>query len=196
MARSSRGTRPVHTREQKPRMLIVCEGEKTEPNYFRAFPLATLDVRIVGAGANTLSVVERAREVRDSDGAFDQVWVVFDRDSFPRGRVNEAVASAEREGMRVAWSNEAFELWYLLHFAYCDAALSRTTYSRRLSVSLGRPYTKNAPDIYDLLLTRQPDAIRNAERLVASHPDLNPARSNPATTVHRLVAELNRHKRR
>lgn len=146
-------------------MLIVCEGEKTEPNYFRAFPLATLDVRVVGAGANTRSVVEIAIQERDrarSTDPFDRVWAVFDRDSFPHDRMHAA-----------------------------------TTYAERLSTYLGRPYRKNARDLYDLLLPRQPTATRNARRLLAYHPSpLNPANANPATTVHTLVAELNHHLRR
>jgi hypothetical protein len=192
----ARSKRRVDTREQKPVILIVCEGAKTEPNYFKAFPVATVSVEVVGAGANTLTVLDRAREIRDKQGPFDQIWLVFDRDSFPADRVNAAVSAAEGDGMRVAWSNEAFELWYLLHFSYCDADLSRDTYKERLSRCLERPYAKNARDMYDRLFTLQPAALRNAERLLACHDTRIPARCNPATTVHVLVAELNKHRRR
>lgn len=179
-------------------MLIVCEGAKTEPGYFRSFPITSLEVSVVGVGANTLTVVEEAVTRRDrAQEPFDQVWAVFDTDSFPNERIHAALALARREGVRVAWSNEAFELWFLLHFEYCESALSRTTYADRISRYIGRPYVKNAPDMYDLLLRVQPAGIRNAGRLLAIHPQpIDPAKAAPATTVHTLVAELNQHLRR
>ena len=37
-------------------LLIYCEGEKTEPNYFRSFRIAR---EVVGEGYNTLSLVKK-----------------------------------------------------------------------------------------------------------------------------------------
>lgn len=42
-------------------ILIVCEGKQTEPNYFRGFKLTNVDVD--GAGADPMTVVERAKEI-------------------------------------------------------------------------------------------------------------------------------------
>ena len=53
-------TRKVGTRATRDRILIVCEGTKTEPNYFEGFRLT--NVQIVGTGSNTHSVVKRALE--------------------------------------------------------------------------------------------------------------------------------------
>jgi len=50
--------------------------------------------------------------------------------------------------------------------------------------------------MYDRLLTRQPDAIRNAQTLLDSYgPAHNPEKDNPCTTVHLLVQELNQYAR-
>ncbi|MGH7862625.1 MAG: RloB family protein, partial [Candidatus Dormibacteraceae bacterium] len=113
--------RKVDIRDPSPRILIVCEGTKTEPNYFRGFRV--LSAEIIGEGYNTVSLVERARELRDADGPYDQVWCVFDHDSYSPGDFNAAVGNAESAGIRVAYSNEAFELWYCLHFAYITSGL-------------------------------------------------------------------------
>ena len=121
---------------------------------------------------------------------------MFDRDSFPKAKVNEAVDRCRREGIGAAWSNEAFELWYLLHFHYCDSALSRTSYATRLEKCLGRPYRKNDPDVYDLLLPCLDTALRNAQRLTADHGASLPADANPMTTVGALVAILRQHSRK
>lgn len=191
-----RAGRRVGTRDPRERILIVCEGEKTEPLYFRAFPVTSAAVKTVGVGANTRTVVEEAIRLRDEDpDAFDQVWCVFDRDSFPKQRMNEAVSECARQGFGAAWSNEAFELWYLLHFDYCDAALSRATYQSRLSAKLGTPYAKGRRDLYDTLLPRLDMALRHAEKLEELNGHLLPADANPMTTVHALVALLRKHSR-
>lgn len=189
--------RRVDERLTRRKFLIVCEGAKTEPNYFKRFPVnkevITLDVR--GLGDHTLSLVERTCELMQED-VYEQVWCVLDRDSFPAGRFNEALALAQRSGIQVAYSNEAFELWYLLHFHYHDVATARELYKESLSTSLGKPYHKNDPCMYRLLENRQPDAIRHATRLLTWYgPDHNPERDNPCTTVHQLVQELDRHVR-
>ncbi len=182
--------RRLNLREPRQRFLIVCEGEKTEPNYFRRFraPLLVVDVR--GLGYDPIQLVRRALALRQQDD-YDQAWCVFDRDTWPAGDFNNAISLAIQERVRVAYSNEAFELWYLLHFHFYDTGISRHDYEHRLSSLLGRPYAKNSITMYDELLTRQPEAIRNAERLLAQYQPLNPAADNPSTTVHLLVKELN-----
>ncbi len=59
--------RRINVRELRQRFLIVCEGEKTEPNYFRSFrvPKAVVDVR--GVGRNTVSLIRKALELMDDD---------------------------------------------------------------------------------------------------------------------------------
>lgn len=46
---------------EKPEILIVCEGENTEPSYFKKFRLVTATVETVGEGRNTVSLVNRAK---------------------------------------------------------------------------------------------------------------------------------------
>lgn len=195
-------TRDVGTREAFKRVLIVCEGEQTEPNYLRRFPIRSGDVvTIDGAGKNTDSLVRHAERL-EGEGDYDEVWVVFDRDSFKVEQVNSALQRAENNGFKVAFSNEAFELWYLLHFEYCDAALTRDTYKKRLSSYLNRPYQKNDPTTFDTLKPYLNDALRNADRLQAHHGsvsnlDAKPlsggvslVEAKPITTVHYLVRRL------
>ncbi|MGE5341851.1 MAG: RloB family protein [Candidatus Omnitrophota bacterium] len=176
--------------------LIFCEGTKTEPNYFRAFRVSSANVKVVGCGMNTLSLVEEAIRVKRNymkDGRIhDHVWCVFDRDDFPLENFNAAFDLAETEGIKIAYSNEAFELWYLLHFEYLDIATDRHEYTKILSRHLNSEYRKNCTTMYDELLQRQADAIINAEKLLNSYAPLNPGTNNPSTTVHLLVQELNK----
>jgi hypothetical protein len=179
--------------------LIVCGGEETEPNYFRAFRTPKVVVTVQAIGKSPTEVVEgtrkRVREAQRQGEEYDQVWCVFDRDEFPGGDFNEAIALARRNNISVAYSNEAFELWYLLHFRYLDTAISRRDYIRRLNALLGHPYAKNSETMSIELESRVVDAVRNAERLLAQYDPLNPAADNPSTTVHLLVSELLRYAR-
>jgi len=181
--------------EPRQRFLIVCEGEKTEPNYFRRFPIpgdSVVDVR--WGKASTRNLVREAIRLRDQDdGRYDQVWCVFDRDDFTAENFNAALNLAHENGIQCAYSNQAFELWYVLHFEYLSTGVPRTDYIAMLEdkKQLGH-YAKNSPTLYDELLSFQPTAIRNAERLLLEYQPSNPYADDPSTTVHCLVKELNR----
>lgn len=198
-ARTSEDRR-IDNREVLQRFLIVCEGAKTEPNYFKGFRVLGRVVDVVGAGRNTLSLVDEAiqlkREkeaeaVQRGESAYNQVWCVFDRDSFPPDSFNSAIRRAEAAGFQVAYTNEAFELWYLLHFDNHRAALHRSQYNEILEDRLGHSYYKNSRTMYAELLNRQVEAIRRAESLLAEYgANHNPQQDNPCTTVHLLVKAL------
>ena len=197
--RTSRG-RGADVREERERFLIVCEGINTEPDYFRGFRVPGLVVDAVGTGHNTLSLVDEAIRVkaereakarREGKPPYDQVWCVFDRDSFPH--FNDAIRHAEAAGFRVAYSNEAFELWYLLHFEDHRSALHRHQYVSKLRDHLGT-YDKdraNTRAMYTCLRDRQAQAVQRAESLLAEYGDAhNPQADNPCTSVHLLVQAL------
>lgn len=183
--------RKTKTRKPHVRFLIVCEGARTEPNYFQAFPV---NAKVVGTGHNTVGLVREAERLAGMD-PYEHVWCVFDRDSFPLKNYNEAIALAGKLGYDVAYSNEAFELWYLLHFHYYDSALSRDQYEEKLSRDLKRKYKKNDRSMYDELLHLQPAAIKNARKLMSTCPTKQPWNRNPVTAVYKLVEHLNKNKR-
>jgi hypothetical protein len=189
--------RRVDTRFIRDRILILCEGKKTEPNYFRKFPvdIDLVEMKVKGMGANTLSLVEEAirlgQAAADDGQPYNQIWCVFDRDSFPAGNFNRAFQLAAENRIRIAYSNQCFELWYLLHYNFNDAAINRSEYGRRLSKYIGRKYRKNDEIIYDLLKGKQADAIRNAKTLLNRYHPCNPEKDDPSTTVHVLVETLN-----
>lgn len=190
-------SRRVDTRYLRDRILILCEGKKTEPNYFRKFPLnvelVEMDVR--GIGANTLSLVEdairRGQNAASEGRPYNQIWCVFDRDSFLSGNFNRAFKVADESRIHIAYSNQCFELWYILHYHFNDAAIERHEYADRLTKLIGRKYRKNDETMYDLLEEKQPTAIRNAKKLLSRYIPCNPEKDDPSTTVHELVETLN-----
>jgi len=175
--------------ETRQRFLIVCEGKKTEPKYFERFRVPGLVVRIEGIGMNTLRLVDEAMKTRN-DGEYDQVWCVFDKDDFPIDHFENAIKRAIDNGMHVAYSNQAFELWYVLHFEYLNSAIDRRAYMEKLSFHLGFEYKKNDPNIYEVLKCKIETAIRNAERLMQEYQPPHPGIDDPSTTVYQLVKAL------
>lgn len=182
-------SRPIEVLPQRETFLIVCEGEKTEPNYFRAFKIPSKVIEVDGAGADPMTVVDRAIALR-AKRKYDQVWCVFDRDSFHPNRFVGAITRARAENISVAYSNEAFELWYLLHFNYVVAGVPRKAYAKMLSGCLGMPYRKNDKRMLTLLAHLQGTAIANARRLLANYSPCKPHKDNPSTTVHLLVEAI------
>lgn len=202
--------RKVDVIPTKPRILIMCEGQKTEPNYFVGFKLKLIIESVRGGDA--LYVVEQALKYSEKK-EFDEVWCVFDRDihiSNPQPeRFNEAIRIIQKFNVLTddekpkslkkvkkfyyAYSNDAFELWYILHYDYMHASKTRQEYSDMITTRMGKKYKKNDPSMYDSLIDLQPTAIRNAAKLLNEYPTPNPEKDNPSTTVHILVQELNKY---
>ncbi len=198
--RSSDLSRRQGVREIKQSFLIVCEGEKTEPDYFKAFRMTAATVKAVGQAMNTMTLVGKAISIREADQKrkkfYDQCWVVFDKDDFPAKDFNQAIQLAEKNGFRVAYSNQAFEYWFLLHYNLYTGAIHRSQYKDMLTKLTGMPYSKNegyGAVMYNLLLSRQQQAINNAETVLAEISHGNPAEEESSTTVQRLVIELNKY---
>ena len=192
--------RKVATRRVHLNYLIVCEGEQTEPNYFKALVggrnSRVLSVDVLGMGESTCRLVRTAMEERDkSPIEYDRVWTVFDKDNFID--FNEAIDLARSNDINAAWSNESFELWYYLHFQYLDTPITRAQYIEALNREIRKfeseySYAKNDKATFTILCQygNLDMAIRHAERLEAFYHDTNYATHKPCTKVHHLVMEL------
>lgn len=175
-------------------VLIVCEGEKTEPKYFHHFRRALREVAAIEIPPNELgtdpkSVVKWAKQCnRDSHHEYDETWCVFDRDEHAYFR--EAMIQARDNGYQVAFSNPCFELWFLLHFQEQTAHVDRGAATSGLKKHV-KGYHK-AMDVFLQLLSKQAPAIRRAKALRERHRSNGDAETeNPSTSVDRLVVFLN-----
>lgn len=198
--------RKENVREKLVRFLIVCEGTKTEPHYFEAliknFISTVREVTIEGEGRATVALVDRTLEIkqeleRKNAMSFDRVWVVFDKDDFDD--FNDAIKKANKLGFHSAWTNEAFELWYYLHFEYLDTGIGRADYIKKLEEAFKEKlgdshfeYKKGNPDIYSLLQQygREDLAKRFAQQLRGLYTGTDYAAHKPCTMVDKLVEEL------
>lgn len=187
--------RKSRIREARPAILIICEGE-TERHYFSGFRThATIEKGKVG---NPMTFVEeavrlRSRVAKRRNMTFEQSWVVFDRDISSETEFQAAINNAEINGFKVAYSNQAFDFWYVLHFLdHNGNPMDRTQYEAEINKGLSFPYAKNARTLnkmYDALLPYQQDAIRRARRIYQSKGGSRHTES--VTSVFLLVEELN-----
>ena len=201
-------------REQRnPRVnsfLIVSEGEKTEPLYFEGIAKTIsesfgdgvsvekpiIDTR--GEGKCTVSLVNAAVAIaKKAHIMYEQQWVVFDKDDF--NDFDEAIDLAEKSGFKVAWSNQSFEFWLYLHFNYCDSALHRDDWVKKLSelfILRGinpEGYKKNDPNIFEIVSSNGSldSAVSYAINIGKKHAKkLPPSKQDPCTTVYQLILEL------
>ncbi len=191
---------------EKPLILIVCEGQNTEPSYFNQFKLTSATIKALGKGYNTVSLIKQARQLK-KQGEYDQIWVVFDKDRNSAQNFNTAVRMAEESKFGIAYSNQAFEFWLILHFLdHPGGQLDRSEYNNLINSHtqpLGVTYKGKrgkiiTPDFFSLLMGTDPVtnekrhilAIRRAKRIYSNYDHRSPAIEESSTTVFRLVTEL------
>lgn len=201
--------RPEPTIDEKPTILIICEGKNTEPSYFNQFKLTSADIESFGDGKNTITLVEAAiKHVEESDKKYEHRWVVFDKDEFPNQNFDNAIYKAQSNGFNVAYSNQAFEYWLILHFeAHNGGAMNRSEYCKRLNSHLVKFKHKYNCDskivdslFFDILLSdedgisRQDLAVSRAKSILKYYDGDTPSNSESSTLVFELVELLNKYK--
>jgi hypothetical protein len=209
--KKSRRDEPILDRNEpskleKPTILIVCEGKNTEPSYFRQFKLSTATIKPIGEGYNTVSLVNRAKQLSE-ERTYEQVWCVFDKDDFSNTDFNNAVQIAEANKFGVAYSNQAFEYWTILHFNdHQGGGMNRNDYDDKINELLkdfgitydGKSSKIITDEIFELLegidtkinKVRRDLAIERAKRNDAFFDHTNYAEEESSTMVFKLVEEL------
>ena len=198
---------------------VAVEGERTEPDYlsylnrefgaehqFFVHPIHRANGMAPG------ETVARVIEERENDGGDEpqtQYWAMFDRDEHPD--VAAALRTANRHGIRVAFSHPSFDLWLLLHFIpvserqhgssqWIQQKLRQQHAFGRFGSASGEKSLNNtrAAAIAD----KHEVAARRARQLVDDCPsrrcsaatghviDCDPLKRDPSTDVWCLLAEL------
>jgi len=223
--------RSVNNKLLKDDIIIACEDSISSPTYFQmiinkliAERKITQDSIVIvphDGSTHPTGVLSNLKSYTNTFGktykAFTHKWIVIDRDfegvnggGHTAEDFNNALANAKSKksnlNIEVAYANDAFELWYLLHFEYRTTSISRDVLLKLVIKRLKQldPYkfsklnkenikqSNYAKYIYEALLPLQKTAISNAQKLLSSYgDDHNPERDNPSTTIHCLVDILN-----
>jgi len=225
----------------KPNFIIFCEDEVSEPTYFKSFETDLINIVTIKNQKskiknvfNAIKYCQKNDLMEFKDGKYflnkenNQVWCVFDRDietnDLEKDNENisfdKSIETAINQGFKLAWSNDAFELWILLHFQEIDLLdynyKIRQTYYNKLSEIFKNQINKNEEllkiinhesfsykkDFKQLkkfkniilpqILEKTNIAIKNAEKLEQyfEKQDIPNHQKSPLTLVHHLVIEL------
>lgn len=200
------------TQESIKSFLIICEGQNTEPSYFRSFPVPSKLVKIEGGCNSKNSLVDYAVEqMKKEDNQGREVWCVYDFDLEPGEKqtqpqdFNSSIAKAEANGIKVAWSNDAFELWFVLHYQKLEGQQTREQLYAILKEKWKLESFHNeakrvqfCKEMYDRIggskSKSQELAIRRARELHEFfQPRTDYSNHRSCTTVYLLVEELNKY---
>jgi hypothetical protein len=198
--RPHRPARPQPFLEPKPTILVLSEGEVTEPQYLDGFIGSCrnprVKVEIIGGAGVPKTVVkaakdrkreneERAERERDDNLRYDQVWCVFDIDDHPN--VSDAKQMARDNGIRLAVSNPCIELWLFLHFA--DQPGMRHRHDLKKMMERHIPgYDKHVK--FKDYEQGYGDAVRRAKRLDDDALQDGEEGRNPSTGFWQLTEEI------
>lgn len=170
------------------RILIVSEGSKTEPNYFREIRAthrlhtANVEVRPSELGTAPIQVVQYAKALFENGDrhkniqrrAFEKVYAVFDRDDHDSYYEALTLADSLNGKLRndakqpvtflAIASVPSFELWLLLHFEDIQAPLHRDEVMSRLKQHFPG-YDKGAGNAFAITRDHVAVATQRAESL-------------------------------
>jgi hypothetical protein len=190
------------------RILIVSEGSKTEPNYFKEirkeFRLHTANVTVQPSelGTEPIQVVQHAKDLFENGDikqniqprAFECVFAVFDRDD--HRTYFDALTRAEELNGKLRNDNKKpvkfqaiasvpnFEFWLLIHYEDIQASIHRYEVMRRLKQYIPG-YEKGAGGAFAITNPRlniaRERAIKLANKFCAYQAP------EPYTSIHELV---------
>jgi hypothetical protein len=221
--------RQTNDKETVPDIIIACEDSVSSPTYFQKIvdklikdKKITQDSFVIAKHSHTnpsgvLQDIKSYSKNNKTYKDFKHKWIVIDRD---KERVNggghkeedfnntlrNAKSKRKDLNIEVAYCNDSFEFWYLLHFTYRDTAILRDEIIEKVIKKLKnlepkmflnlnknnikqRRYTEM---IFDILLDKQKEAFKNATKLLNTYINHNPEQDNPSTRVHILVEILNK----
>lgn len=189
-------------RSVRKKILIVCEGSKTEPYYFEGardfYQLSTLNVEIHGQGDDPFSLVSFAlnrfnNEEKTGDG-YDFVYCVFDKDS----HIGYQAALDKIQLLGKKWvainSVPSFEYWLLLHFVYTTKPFygTKTLSSGKEVLKELRKYMPHYEKGYEAIFSELYEKLDLAKRHATRANDECAAlgNDNPSTQVYVLIDEI------
>ena len=184
--------------ESKPRILVVTEGQVTEPEYLSGFVKVCKNPRVEikvapEHGRDPKSLVGIAKQYRqeanraadseaDDNLRYESVWCVFDVDDHIG--IPDARQMARDNGIELAISNPAIELWLLLHFRESPGMQHRDKV-RRMLAEFVPGYDKHVD--FSEYSPAYEDAFRRAQKLDQAATQAGEEGRNPSTGVYRLT---------
>jgi len=181
----------VSSRNLRKTFMIFTEGQ-TEEGYFKKFKVRCKTI----TGGNALRIVEEAIIQKNNiKKTIDEYWVVFDKDETSKNDFLKAIKLAIDNQLNVAFSSEAFEIWWLFHFEEIAAPIQRKEYEKRLrkhlpDYSIREKGLNQGERMWMLLDKFMGIGIANAKMAHSKFEHPENAFDQSVTTVYALVESL------
>lgn len=105
--------RKSNIRQTRDKFIILTNGEQSETNYFNLLKSrkSIYDIEVKFVNADPIGLVDNAEKLLPSA---NQIWCVFDIDyTYKDKRLLPALNKAKKIGVKIAYSNMAFEVWLI-----------------------------------------------------------------------------------
>lgn len=198
--------RKKRKRRVKPKAFILCNGVKSEYNYFKGLRShlgreGSYLIDIVTIKGDPISVIEKILDkkvdLKNHDEEIDKVFFVFDIDEFydqkPQEFIN-MIKLAVKSNIQLVTSNPSFEYWILLHLkeTYSEANATKilNQLKKEFQKQFSTNYRKNSTDIYDKLVPFETSAIKRAKKNKKTNDNIKKLLINPSTYIPDLIKLL------
>ncbi len=193
-------SRWVAHRTERTVVLVACDGEKTERDYFNSLRKEarrrlTLKIKPFKGGAPNL--FQEATEWADRESEWDEMWLVFDKDQVSDEAFDKTIQKIKSQAKyQEGWSNPCFELWLCLHFQEQSGSLNTSQAVNQWKEFCEEKNWKPGKTLDSKALAAlkgaRGDALCRACKLWNRHfgaegENPPPSRANPATSVHKLI---------
>lgn len=104
--------------------IIICEGEKREPDYFEFFNELTSQLKVISVASqkgesapnHLINNAKGAVDKFNSDNGDYELWIVLDIDRWKKHIHDIQKESSSKKEWNIAISNPCFEVWLYFHF--------------------------------------------------------------------------------
>lgn len=179
-------------------VLIVCEGQNTEINYFKGLISrlgiqTNVDVKTTVRGSSPDNVLNSARKVYCKNNDYDYVFCVFDKDRHDKYQETlDALQTKAFQKYKAANSVPCFEFWLLLHHKFTTAPCYSSkdpvqkviNQLKEFAPSYSKADSQDFSEYYELT----DKAILNATKVLDEAN--NNGTDDPSTHIHELVILL------
>lgn len=193
------------TRKPKPKVLIVCEGKETEPQYFNLIKkkyhlrsVVVIKSSILGSAPISVaqSAVDLNQEQIDLYGPsaeYEKVFCVYDTDKHTS--LPEAKRLIDEHDFTAIISNICFEYWFILHYQYSRAPFlpkggrsASQACVKKLKEYIEDYEKAEVEKYFNDLFSRLETAITNSQKSLKDAVSTNEL--NPSTNMHELILFL------
>lgn len=195
---------------QHVKIAIVCEGKRTEPEYFKSYianhfksPFYT---QVISNDNHKTSLSQLYLKACSAKKQYPNaaIFMVFDEDGKLKNNKEKILLNKilsccnfrgiiSRNKINCIFSNPQFEFWAMLHFEYTTAPQDKKSVEKAAEMRFPGYLPNDAKELdYEILLKTENSeytALQNAEKLRAYHKSINNDAylSCPTTNIDELI---------